>query len=131
MFAEGRPREQTIDEIFVGPRPAIVRELIGFLRRGRQSGEIEADAPNQRVTIGGRRGPEMFAFEPRENKGVHGIPDPALIFHRRERRAERVFVGPMRGGKGAPRGSNFYYCGFRGAWLAARLHRGAPSLPVP
>src|SRR5438270_357673 len=101
MFAERFLREQAIDQLVVSMGAAIIHESIHFLNGRRQPSQIEAHSPDQRVTIGGWRGPEFFPLEPRHDEIIDGVIRPACIGKVRQRRANWLNISPMSRIRGA------------------------------
>ena len=95
-FAVVRGGEQAIDEAFVGAGFFVGQEGSEFGGRGREAGEIQADAADQRRPRGlGRRG-QFFGFEAGEDEAVDGILNPVFAADGRRRRARRGGERPMR-----------------------------------
>lgn len=95
-FAVVRGGEQAIDEAFVGAGFFVGQEGSEFGGRGREAGEIQADAADQRRPRGlGRRG-QFFGFEAGEDEAVDGILNPVFAADGGRRRACRGGERPMR-----------------------------------
>ena len=75
--------KKSIDEIFISLGIWVVDELVNFVKRRRQPGEIERQAANQRITIRFGRWCKFFSFESRKNEIVDLAARPRLQLDRR------------------------------------------------
>ena len=87
--------EQTIYDFFVSLGRTVCEESIDGLRRRRQAGQVERHAAQQRRFVGFHRGPQAFAFEPRQNEAINGIARPCGIAYRRQFRSRRRLISPV------------------------------------
>ena len=74
-FTVVRRIEQPCDEPVVRARRRVVHEGVHLGDRGRQAGQVQRGAANQRVTIRLGRWRETFLFQPGKDKGVDRIAD--------------------------------------------------------
>src|SRR5207249_3280574 len=75
-FAVVRRREETLDEGFVGIRPRVGDEGGDLLGSGRQPGEVEGNATDERGAVGLGCGGEVVFVELRKEESVNGRAQP-------------------------------------------------------
>ena len=75
-FAIRGRAEQAVHQPFAGIASGVVHERVHLRRRWRQTGQIQRQAANQRVTIGWWRGFQSILLQLRENEEVDGVPRP-------------------------------------------------------
>ena len=123
-FAVARRGQQAVHRLLVGVRGGVREEGIEFGEGGRQTGEVEADAPQQAGAAGFRRRREAFAFQAREDEAVDGIAYPTPVpdggFRRTHRWRETPVALPFRAlfDPGAKRGHFLF-----GEWLPVGIGR--------
>ena len=67
--------KEAVHQFFVGVGAAVLHEGIDFREARRKSGEIEAEATNERDAICFRRWPDVLLREAGEDEGVDGVYD--------------------------------------------------------
>ena len=87
--------KQTLDEIFVGAGRGVGEEFSNLFGRGREAGEVEAEAANERGFVGLGRGGDGLFFEAREDEVVDGRANPRGVRDAGRRGADGRFEGPM------------------------------------
>ncbi len=65
--------EQAINELRVGVGRFVFHKFFDLLRRGRQTGEVERGAANQRTLVGRFRKLQPFRVQPPQQKRIHRI----------------------------------------------------------
>src|SRR5438094_535471 len=81
------------------------KRSFGLFRFGRQPGQVERGAPNQRALISRRARLELVLFQPGQNKTVDRTARPALLFDSRQRGVARWQESPMPRTRNAERGT--------------------------
>ena len=71
-----RRGEQAVDHFFESLRRVVGQEGVDFLRRGRQAGEVEGGAAEQRDLVGRLRGLDALGFELGQDEGIDGSCGP-------------------------------------------------------
>ncbi len=125
-LAVARRGEQAIDDALVGAGLRVRGERVDLGGRRRQAGEVEGDAPQQRLAIGLGRRRQLLVIQPRENEPIDRRAHPGLARDGRQRRTHRLDVGPVLGnvgGSGAP-GRRGGHHGARGDPAAQRRQLG-------
>ncbi len=92
--------EQTVDLLLVGVGAAVGEESVELGGSGREAGEVEAGAAEQRGAVGFGRGLQTFAIETREQERVDGVAHPIRAAGGRDRGTDRRDEGPVAGGSG-------------------------------
>src|SRR5205085_6530965 len=95
-LAVSRRCQQTVDQLLVCIRRSIFYEPLHFGRRGRQSGEIEGSAANQRPLVGLWRRRELLRFEAADDESIDLIAGPCAAVYLWERHHPRLLQGPQR-----------------------------------
>ena len=90
-----RRRQQPVDDFLVRARGFVVQERMHFDRRGRQTGQIERDTPDQRAPVGFGRMLQPLVLQTFEHKSVDRIAHPILFAHLRKRRLLRRNKRPV------------------------------------
>ena len=119
-LAVTRGSEQAIHELFVGVRGSVADERVGFFGRGRDAGEVQGDASDERVAVGFRRGLQAELVEARAHEGVDGVE----VFPR-ERNLLGRRKGPVRlvdAALGDPGAQDGFVLGRHGLLALGRRH---------
>ncbi len=95
MLAETFLGQQPIHQLLVSIGAFVVDEFLDLGERGRQTGEVQRQPPNQGGLIRARRRPETFLFQPGQEETIDFIPRPGGVFHRGQCRPLGFDVGPM------------------------------------
>ena len=75
---------EAIHQALVGVGTLVSEESIDLFHGGRQSGEVEGDAPLQADRVGLRVGLDAFRFQTGQHKGVDGVAGPLAILDPRQ-----------------------------------------------
>ncbi len=78
-LAVGGRGQQAIDHLGVGVGRGVVFERFDLVGRGRQAGQVECRAAQQRAPIGPRRGTQFVVFQPRENEAIDRAGGPVCV----------------------------------------------------
>jgi hypothetical protein len=95
-LAEARVGEQALDEALVGVAGALGEEEVDLCARRRQAGQVERDAPDQRLALGLRARRQALGLQARQHEAVDRVPAPGLVAQRGQARAARRHEGPVR-----------------------------------
>ena len=95
VFAEGRLREERGDVVLIGLGRAVFHKGLDLAPGGRQSGEVDREAPRQGMAIGFGRGLEAFLLESGEEKSIDLVHRSGVFSHDRHLALHRRIVGPM------------------------------------
>ncbi len=91
-LAEVRAGEQAVDELFVGIGRFVGDERFDLFGGGRQAGEVERKAADERAAIGFRRRLQFLGVEAREDEVIDFISRPGFV---RKLRAVSALTGGM------------------------------------
>ena len=94
-LAVARIGQQLVDHFFICVGRRVVLEVVHFLRRRRQSDQVEVHAPQQGALGCGRRRLHALGLELLQHKGVDRIDHPCRILHLRNRRSHRFVQQPV------------------------------------
>jgi hypothetical protein len=92
-LTEVRRSEEAVNDLLVGLRAGVGEEVVDFLWRGREAGEVEAETSDENVARGFGGGLKLLFLEAGENECVDGIPDRSV--NGGGRRADGLHVGPV------------------------------------
>ena len=76
--AEVRVREEAVDEFFVGIGTVVFGKGFDFFCGGRQAGEVEREAADERATVGFGGWLLVFLFEAGEDEVVDFVAGPVM-----------------------------------------------------
>ena len=93
-LAEARGGKQLVHQVFVRAFGTITLEGLDLLRRGRQAGEVEAQAADQRAAVGIGSGRKTGKLHAREHELVHRRLHPRAVVHEWRRGLARGLVAP-------------------------------------
>ena len=124
-----RQRQQAVHLLLVGVGGLVGEEGVHFGGRGRQAGEVEAEAAQQGGAVGLGRGLQSLAFQARQHEAVDRIARPLLIADGGQRgalrRHERPVALPLRALLDPFADGGDLRVGERGAGLRRRHAAGA------
>ena len=95
-FAVVGGSQEPLDRALVGVLVLVGEELLDLARARRQTGQIQAQPPQQRVGVGLRGRAHALGLEAREHEGVDGVAHPGGILDRGHLRALGGDEGPVR-----------------------------------
>ena len=93
-FAVARRGQQAVQHFGVGLRRFVGEERVYFIGVGRQTGQVERGAPDQRALVGGRVGFNAFGFEFRTHEAVDGRQRGMVFFQNWNGRSHGLFERP-------------------------------------
>ena len=113
-----RRGEEFVHELRVGGGGFVSDERFDFCGRGRQADEVEVEAADEHLFVGGTAGLEVFLLQLREDVVVHRVRGPSLVLHGGRRRELHGLEGPP---YFALAGVGVFALGRAGAWVG-RAH---------
>ena len=93
LFAVVRRGQQTVDDFLPGVGRFVGEEGVDLFGSGRQAGEVEGDAADERGAVGGRRGFQSGFLESGQQEGVDGRLRPGFVGRGGEGRGSGIFSG--------------------------------------
>ena len=88
--------QQAVDQSFVSFGTLVCEERLDICKLWRQSSQVEAQPPDQRVPRRPRSRLDALAFQPRQHESIYGVANPRLADHLGKSRALDRAVGPVR-----------------------------------
>ena len=89
MFAIVGRRQEAVHQLRVPARRVVVGHAADFVHGGRQSGEIQGEAAEQRDAVGFWRGRQSLRVELREHEGINLVAHPCRLAGRQQVRPDR------------------------------------------
>ena len=93
-----RRGEQPVDDLLEGVRGLVGEERLDLFRRGRQAGQVERGAADQRDLVSRGSGLDILFFKLLKDKCVDWIPNPGRVLNSRYKLVGGRAAGPNTAG---------------------------------